>query len=73
MALLIREKTASDGSIHEVYGSRTGKVYFSGSKDQCEKNITNRKRNHARRMRDDAMRSIGLVKVSGNMGGTYWE
>lgn len=26
-----------------------------------------------RRERDDVMRSLGLVKVRGSMGGTYWE
>ena len=27
----------------------------------------------ARRERDDAMRGIGMVKVRGALGGTYWE
>lgn len=27
----------------------------------------------ARRARDEALRSCGLVKVRGSMGGTYWE
>jgi hypothetical protein len=31
------------------------------------------KRNAARRERDGAMRDIGLLKVKGAMGGTYWE
>ena len=26
-----------------------------------------------RRAKDDAMRSISMVKVRGNLGGTYWE
>ena len=26
-----------------------------------------------RRERDQAMRDIGMVKVRGNLGGTYWE
>ena len=26
-----------------------------------------------RRQRDDAMRSVGIVKVRGALGGTYWE
>lgn len=30
-------------------------------------------RNADRRARDDAMRSLGLTKVRGAMGGTYWE
>lgn len=31
------------------------------------------KANERRRARDAAMRSLGLVKVRGAMGGTYWE
>jgi hypothetical protein len=31
------------------------------------------KRNARRRARDQAMRDIGMVKVRGNLGGTYWE
>jgi hypothetical protein len=30
-------------------------------------------RNKARRERDSIMRSLGLVKVRGSMGGVYWE
>ena len=31
------------------------------------------RRNKARRERDQAMRDIGMVKVRGALGGTYWE
>ena len=31
------------------------------------------RRNTNRRAREDALRSCGLVKVRGAMGGTYWE
>lgn len=27
----------------------------------------------ARRERDSVMRSLGMIKVRGNLGGTYWE
>jgi hypothetical protein len=30
-------------------------------------------RNRSRRERDGAMRDLGLIKVRGNLGGTYWE
>ena len=30
-------------------------------------------RNRSRRERDDAMRSLGLVRVRGALGGVYWE
>ena len=33
----------------------------------------NKKRNTARRLRDQAMRDIGMKKVRGGLGGTYWE
>lgn len=32
-----------------------------------------KRRNEARRERESALRDIGLVKVLGAMGGTYWE
>lgn len=31
------------------------------------------KRRAQRKARDQVMRSLGLVKVRGNLGGTYWE
>jgi hypothetical protein len=31
------------------------------------------KANKARKARDEAMKSIGMIKVKGNNGGTYWE
>lgn len=31
------------------------------------------KRNQARRDRDQVMRDLGMTKVRGNLGGTYWE
>ena len=31
------------------------------------------RRNALRRERDQVMRDMGLVKVRGNLGGTYWE
>lgn len=43
---------------------------------ECEENRSKMKRDEARlrrRERDDAMRSLGLKKVRGAMGGTYWE
>ena len=44
--------------------------------DGCasQKAAERRKRaREARRMRDEAMRALGLRKVRGAMGGTYWE
>ncbi len=32
-----------------------------------------RRRAENRKARDEAMKSLGLVKVRGVMGGTYWE
>lgn len=40
----------------------------------CEKKKKNRAKAAAnRKARDEAMRSIGLTKVKGALGGTYWE
>lgn len=32
-----------------------------------------RKRNEATRARNQAMRDLGMKRVKGNLGGTYWE
>ena len=41
---------------------------------RCERTDGNRKkRRQARREREAALRSCGLVKVRGALGGTYWE
>lgn len=42
----------------------------------CERNKSKQKRKDARvrrKERDNAMRSLGLTKVKGAFGGTYWE
>ena len=68
-----------DGGFN-VVGKRTGKVYFSGDHGACETWIQgadirrkNRMRAKARQSRDNVMRDLGLVKVRGTLGGTYWE
>jgi uncharacterized Zn finger protein (UPF0148 family) len=37
------------------------------------KALTNQRRKARRREREDVLRSCGLVKVRGALGGTYWE
>lgn len=69
MALLIRQS----GDQHEVYGSRTGKAYKTGSLEECKRYIQYKKSARTRRDKDDALRSLGLVKVRGALGGVYWE
>lgn len=39
----------------------------------CADRSKTRRANMARKERDQAMRDCGLVKVKGNLGGTYWE
>lgn len=59
---------------HFVYGPKG--LAFSGTRPECEAWIANIKRaacNKARRERDQVMRDSGLVKIRGNLGGTYWE
>ncbi len=43
--------------------------------ESCEVKVVNRraKANAARRTREAVLRSVGLVKVRGALGGTYWE
>jgi hypothetical protein len=40
---------------------------------ECQAKAKRAARNKARRDRDQVMRDLGLVKVRGNLGGTYWE
>ena len=44
--------------------------YSFTEKKRIRKNALARKR---RKERDDVMKSLGLKKVRGAMGGTYWE
>lgn len=41
--------------------------------DRAKADAKKAKANLRRRERDAAMRSIGMVKVKGALGGTYWE
>ena len=47
------------------------------SNETCEVRLQEeakrKRRNTIRRERDQAMRDIGMVKVRGALGGTYWE
>ena len=40
---------------------------------ESKRELRNRRGQENRRARDSALRSLGLVKVRGAMGGTYWE
>jgi predicted nucleic acid-binding Zn-ribbon protein len=39
----------------------------------CRKREARIRASHNRKAREDAMRSLGLVKCRGSLGGTYWE
>lgn len=39
----------------------------------CLKRIKTRRAENKRKAKNEAMESLGLVKVKGNLGGTYWE
>lgn len=43
--------------------------------DACEtpKELRSRRRNSSRKMREELLRSCGMVKVRGALGGEYWE
>jgi hypothetical protein len=54
-----------------VVESSTGRF---NTKEEAEKELAKRvKRNNARKARDEAYKSCGMVKVRGALGGTYWE
>jgi len=40
---------------------------------ECAKRRKTKRANDNRKARDSALRSLGLTKVRGNLGGTYWE
>lgn len=74
MALEITQRqddNPEDGYI--VYGTKTGKVFFSGSLEDCKRYVRNAKARSARKARESAYKSCGLIKVRGALGGTYWE
>ena len=67
---LLKNKVTGERSIHVAGGERVFE------KDNPQEYARLRKlalNNLHRADRDDAMRSIGLIKVKGNLGGTYWE
>lgn len=59
----------------EICGEEIGTLDGDNSCFSCDDAGKKKKaaRRKARRDRDDALRSLGLVKVKGAMGGTYWE
>ena len=58
-------------SCGEEYGGRDGDNVCPA----CEQANTTRRRRRslARREREAVMRDLGMVKVRGALGGTYWE
>ena len=49
-------------------------IYTKDGENQCNKCHGKKKKAALRRKeREDILRSLGLVKVRGAMGGTYWE
>ena len=52
-------------------------IYTKDGENRCEKCEGKAKKSKKatanRRMRESVMASLGLVKVRGAMGGTYWE
>jgi hypothetical protein len=46
---------------------------YEEKKARVRRLLANMRRNKTRRERDQVMRDLGLVKVRGECGGTYWE
>ena len=57
----------------EEIGTRDGDNLCGRCDDEQGRHAKNARRNAARRARDEAARSLGLVKVRGALGGTYYE
>jgi hypothetical protein len=57
-----------DESIRRGHPNRA-QVFAEAKKAEAAR----QRRNARRRERDQAMRDLGLRKVRGNLGGTYWE
>jgi hypothetical protein len=67
--------TADDRIEVQPWIEQEGRFSFATSDPRatdlgCFKNL---RRNARRRERDQAMRDLGLIKVRGALGGTYWE
>jgi hypothetical protein len=56
----------------EIY-TKDGDSLCSECEDAANREKRLRGRREARRAHDEALRSLGLVKVRGALGGTYWE
>ena len=62
-----------------LYDIRKGQVVETemgrfSTRERAEKELARQQRAKAnRKAKEDAMRSLGLVKVRGALGGTYWE
>lgn len=65
----------TDNGTFEIFGTNTNKVFKSGfeTEQQAKRYIINARARRNRKIKDDAMHSLGLVKVKGALGGTYWE
>ena len=61
------------GDVCQVYGTKAQKVFFSGSLSECRQYISKVKKKANRKLKDQAMKDLGLTKVKGALGSTYWE
>ena len=68
------DKGATKMKVCEDCGEEIFTPDGDGKCQRCDnKDKVSRKARQSRKMRDEAMRSLGLVKVRGALGGTYWE
>lgn len=61
------------GDVCQVYGTNAQKVFFEGSLSDCRKYISKIKSKANRKARHEVMTSLGLTRVKGMLGGTYYE
>ena len=67
---------AGSGPANRVHKDYQGKYYCENAAwthEQIAKAIRNARARISRKSKDNAMRDLGLIKVRGTMGGTYYE
>ena len=61
------------GEYSEVFCTKTKIVFYRGVLSDCKKYIRNKRAKLAMKMKEQALKDLGLKKVRGALGGIYWE
>lgn len=68
-----RKSTGLFVLIHSEKGQIFETSDLEAFKARCKEEVKKHRRAKTRKEREDALKSLGLTKVKGNLGGTYWE